>query len=729
MIESPTSTATTLRRRFAPRLRRRVPGHRPRPGRPAARARRRRPRPDRGRRPAPVHLRVPRRRGARHPRLPGRVPHAPTARRRRWSPSRTTRRFGPRLLARLAVDRRVDRRSPGRSPLTAVRGSFRDPACRRARPRRRAASRCCTYDTDRAEAEHVADLLRRAHLEDGIAWSDMAVLVRSGRTSIPALRRVAGRGRRPGRGASDETPAGARAGRAAAAGRPARRGRPRHRRPGRPRRASTADRAEALLTSPLGGLDAPTYAAARRCARDRRRAAADDAVTLPRARPPGGHRPAASSTASRRAAADARPRGGGRSSAPRRDAPGGRRQPPRRCSGRLWSAPTGPRGCVTPPSSAAQSARLAHRDLDAVCALFEAAARAEEQSRPRRASASSSTPLVAQQIPADTLAERGVRGDAVRLLTAHRSKGLEWDLVVVAHVAGGRLARPAAPRHPARGPTGSAATGWCPPLTPAASCWPRSAGCSTSPHPRAARGSSSPRWPRPTTTASSRRGSSTSSVPTSPTTTRAGPRRPLSLAGLVAELRRTTADPDPARRPASRRRPAAGRPWPARPRSTAAPWRPPPTRRPGGDRAPRAGPRRPVRPADEPVRLSASALAGPARPARPSGSSSRRPGAPSSARPPQGFGIIVHALADRVAKGELGAGPDARDRPDGPRRRGVGPADVPHAVVRRARARGASATRWPGFVAWHAAPARAPTCPPRAGSPRSSTCPTASRCA
>ena len=42
--------------------------------------------------------------------------------------------------------------------------------------------------------------------------------------------------------------------------------------------------------------------------------------------------------------------------------------------------------------------------------------------------------LVAQQIPADTLAEQGVRGAAVRLLTAHRSKGLEWDLVVVAHV-------------------------------------------------------------------------------------------------------------------------------------------------------------------------------------------------------------------------------------------------------------------------------------------------------
>ena len=30
-----------------------------------------------------------------------------------------------------------------------------------------------------------------------------------------------------------------------------------------------------------------------------------------------------------------------------------------------------------------------------------------------------------------------MRGDAVRLLTAHRSKGLEWDIVVVAGVQDG----------------------------------------------------------------------------------------------------------------------------------------------------------------------------------------------------------------------------------------------------------------------------------------------------
>ena len=52
----------------------------------------------------------------------------------------------------------------------------------------------------------MADLLRRAHLEDGVPWSEMAVLVRSGRTSIPVLRRgLAGAGV-PVEVASDETP-------------------------------------------------------------------------------------------------------------------------------------------------------------------------------------------------------------------------------------------------------------------------------------------------------------------------------------------------------------------------------------------------------------------------------------------------------------------------------------------------------------------------------------------
>ena len=45
--------------------------------------------------------------------------------------------------------------------------------------------------------------------------------------------------------------------------------------------------------------------------------------------------------------------------------------------------------------------------------------------------------LADQQIPGDTLAPRAPAGDAVAVVTAHASKGLEWDVVAVAGVQEG----------------------------------------------------------------------------------------------------------------------------------------------------------------------------------------------------------------------------------------------------------------------------------------------------
>ena len=45
--------------------------------------------------------------------------------------------------------------------------------------------------------------------------------------------------------------------------------------------------------------------------------------------------------------------------------------------------------------------------------------------------------IESQEIPAAPLEERSAAGGTVRLLTAHRSKGLEWDLVIVAGVQDG----------------------------------------------------------------------------------------------------------------------------------------------------------------------------------------------------------------------------------------------------------------------------------------------------
>lgn len=68
--------------------------------------------------------------------------------------------------------------------------------------------------------------------------------------------------------------------------------------------------------------------------------------------------------------------------------------------------------------------------------LFDAAARAEERTGGRGA-LNFLEELSAQDIAADVLTRRAVRPDAVRLMTAHRSKGLEWGLVVVAGVQEG----------------------------------------------------------------------------------------------------------------------------------------------------------------------------------------------------------------------------------------------------------------------------------------------------
>ena len=78
----------------------------------------------------------------------------------------------------------------------------------------------------------------------------------------------------------------------------------------------------------------------------------------------------------------------------------------------------------------------ADRDLDAVVALFHAAATFTDR-LPPGAPRLFLDSLSGQEIAGDTLAERAPRQDAVRILTAHRSKGLEWDVVAVAGVQEG----------------------------------------------------------------------------------------------------------------------------------------------------------------------------------------------------------------------------------------------------------------------------------------------------
>jgi superfamily I DNA/RNA helicase/RecB family exonuclease len=349
---------------------------------------------------------------------------------------RTTRRFGPRLL--LASQRVAHRLAvPGTIPL-AAREAFLDPIAE-AGTHGDGRVEVLTFDSERAEVEHLADLLRRAHLEDGVDWHEMAVLVRSGRTSIPVLRRSLGAIGVPVEVAGDDLPL--------------------VRDPAvlpliDALRASLnlgnddpehvdfidAGRAEALLVGPLGGLDAGELRRLGRQLRAREKEAARGAGVSPRssrellrlAVVDHGFLDGLAGPEAERARALA---GLLRAAADRQDpgTAGASGASAEEVLWQLWSGTSWPARLRRSVESGGGAARRANRDLDAICALFEAAARAEERRdhvgvRPFLAT------LVAQQLPGDTLAERGVRGSAVRLLTAHRAKGLEWRLVVVAHV-------------------------------------------------------------------------------------------------------------------------------------------------------------------------------------------------------------------------------------------------------------------------------------------------------
>ncbi|GAA2125231.1 ATP-dependent DNA helicase [Nocardioides bigeumensis] len=345
---------------------------------------------------------------------------------------RTTRRFGPRLLVasqriagRLALPGTID---------PAAREAFHKPVAAPG-PHGDGLAVVRTFDTERAEAEHLADLLRRAHLEDGVPWHEMAVLVRSGRTSIPPLRRALGAAGVPVEVASDEVPLvrdpavlplldAVRAALQLDNDDPD------------DLRHIDAVRASSLLTGPLGGLDAGDVRQLARLLRTRERAlaAAEDRAPQP------------SRELVRRAVVErgflAGLQGDGTplarvralhdllaSSADELAAGGSAEQ----VLWRMWTATDWPERLRRGVDQGGAAARRAHRDLDAICALFDVAARVGEQ-RNRLGVHDFVEGLVAQEIPADTLAERGVRGSAVRLLTAHRAKGLEWRLVVVAHV-------------------------------------------------------------------------------------------------------------------------------------------------------------------------------------------------------------------------------------------------------------------------------------------------------
>ncbi|MDG9713142.1 ATP-dependent helicase [Streptomyces sp. DH10] len=615
---------------------------------------------------------------------------------------RTSRRSGAALLA---ATRLLTQRMPlTRLPAEKVR-AHRELAPERDGGRVEA----YTYPTPGTELDNIADILRRAHLEDGVPWSEMAVLVRAGSRTVPTVRRALTAAGVPVDVDGDDVPlrhepavaplltalravATAEAGTSGtAAAEPqdsegdtrdtsfedapsAQRDASLEDAPSTQPDASLEDApstqpgtsfedapsaqpgtswldtetALTLLTSPLASMDAADLRRLGRALRDEERAGGNPlpppsdvllAQALAEPERLAVHDPTYARGAQRLGAllrkARERLAGGGTAEEALWD---------------LWEGTPWPTRLERSARRGGAAGRNADRDLDAVCALFATAARAEERTGGRGA-LNFLEEIEAEDIAADTLTRRAVRPDAVRLMTAHRSKGLEWRLVVVAGVQEGLW-----PDLRRRGSLLEAdrigRDGLAEPLTPGAllaeerrlfyvaATRARERLVVTAVKAPADDGDQPSRF--------------LAELGVEPKDVTGRPRRPLSVAALVAELRATTVDPrvsDVLREAAARRlaRLAALADEDGRPLVPSAhPYRWWGMFEPTESKVP-------LRDRDQPVVLSGSALDQLANTCALQWFLGREVKADAPATAAQGFGNVVHVLADEVASGHTPA--------------------------------------------------------------------------
>ncbi len=279
-----------------------------------------------------------------------------------------------------------------------------------------------------AEASWVADQLRRAHLLDGVAWADMAVLVRSTARTLPVLRRALLAAGVPVAVPREELPVA------------------RHGavlplltvlrcsvQPG----ALNEETAAALLASPLGGADPLALRGLRRELRRRELAT-------------GGARSSGALLVDVLHRADQLDGFDDRTAGPARKlavllttaAHAARRgASAEEVLWQVWRASGLAHRWAATAMRGGPVGAQADRDLDAVVALFDAAARYADRLPGADGGCSGLLGfcdyIADQQIAGDSLAPRCPQGEAVAVFTAHAAAGREWSLVAIPGVQEG----------------------------------------------------------------------------------------------------------------------------------------------------------------------------------------------------------------------------------------------------------------------------------------------------
>jgi superfamily I DNA/RNA helicase/RecB family exonuclease len=294
-----------------------------------------------------------------------------------------------------------------------------------------------TFRSSTSESAYVAHALREAHLLHGVPWSGMAVLLRSTALQLPSMQRALAAAGVPTVTHSEDLPL--------------------HLQPAvapfllllrcaLDPEALDEEAAVALLHSPLGGADPLAERRLRQGLRALALAAGD--------RRPSGELlvdavrdPAGLDVVERRWAAPAQ--SVARLMATAREAAAAPGATAEQVLWSVWresglaerwyamSTRSAPAATDVEAARARQwRAEAADRDLDAMVVLFDAAARFVDRLPGARTEVFLDH-VLGQDLPADSIAPSGDRGEAVRLMTAHAAKGLEWDVVVMAGVQEG----------------------------------------------------------------------------------------------------------------------------------------------------------------------------------------------------------------------------------------------------------------------------------------------------